>query len=77
MSAEQMKKAVAQAALKYVSDDTIIGVGTGSTANAFIDALADAQVPLRGAVASSEATADRLKAAGYLLEDLNLSLIHI
>ena len=71
MSAEQMKKAVAQAALKYVSDDTIIGVGTGSTANAFIDALADAQIPLRGAVASSEATAERLKAAGFLLEDLN------
>ncbi len=71
MSAEQMKKAVAQAALKYVVDDSIIGVGTGSTANAFIDALADAQIPLRGAVASSEATAERLKAAGYVLEDLN------
>lgn len=71
MSAEQMKQTVARAAVKYVTDDSVIGVGTGSTANHFIDALAESQIPVRAAVASSEATAEKLKAAGFLLEDLN------
>ena len=71
MSAEQMKIAVARAAVQYVTDDSVIGIGTGSTANHFIEALADSQIPVRATVASSEVTAEKLKAAGFLLEDLN------
>jgi ribose 5-phosphate isomerase A len=71
MSAEQMKIAVAKAAVQYVTDDSVIGVGTGSTANHFIDALAESQIPVRATVASSEATAEKLKAAGFALDDLN------
>ncbi len=66
-----MKKAVAEAALSYIQDDTIIGVGTGSTANYFIDALATVKHRINGAVASSEATADRLKSHGIEVLDLN------
>jgi len=73
MSADQMKKAAAQAAMAWVEEDTVIGVGTGSTANHFIDALANFPGRLRGAVASSEATAERLKAAHIELADLNAS----
>jgi len=51
MSAEQMKQTVARAAVKYVTDDSVIGVGTGSTANHFIDALAESQIPVRATVA--------------------------
>jgi ribose 5-phosphate isomerase A len=71
MSAEQMKIAVAKAAVQYVTDDSVIGVGTGSTANHFIDALAESQIPVRATVASSEATAEKLKAASFVLDDLN------
>ncbi|MEM7256304.1 MAG: ribose-5-phosphate isomerase RpiA, partial [Pseudomonadota bacterium] len=71
MSAEQMKKAVAEAALEWVRDGTIIGVGTGSTANHFIDALAASRIRVEGAVASSEATAERLRGHGIELYDLN------
>lgn len=66
-----MKIVVAQAALQWVQDDTVIGVGTGSTANHFIDALASSRIRLEGAVASSEATAERLKTAGIDVLDLN------
>ncbi len=66
-----MKIAVAKAAVQYVTDDSVIGVGTGSTANHFIDALAESQIPVRATVASSEATAEKLKAAGFVLDDLN------
>ncbi len=66
-----MKKAVAEAALSYIQDDTIIGVGTGSTANYFIDALATMKYRINGAVASSEATATRLKSHGIEVLDLN------
>jgi len=66
-----MKKAVAIAALEWVEENTIIGVGTGSTANHFIDALADSNLKIEGAVASSDGTAGRLKAAGIDLHDLN------
>lgn len=71
MNADDMKKAVAIAALEWVEENTIIGVGTGSTANHFIDALADSNLKIEGAVASSDGTAGRLKAAGIDLHDLN------
>lgn len=75
MNQDDMKKAVAEAAFAYVrellEDDTIIGVGTGSTANYFIEALAGLKHDLNGAVASSEASAKRLKAAGIHVFDLN------
>jgi ribose 5-phosphate isomerase A len=62
---------VAAAALEFVPDDCIVGVGTGSTANCFIDALAARRDRIRGAVASSEASATRLRAAGIPVLDLN------
>lgn len=66
-----LKQWVAQAALKYVPEGEIIGVGTGSTANFFIDGLAGMRDRIRGAVASSEASAARLAAHGIPLFDLN------
>ncbi|MDF1628268.1 MAG: ribose-5-phosphate isomerase RpiA [Alcanivoracaceae bacterium] len=71
MDKEALKKAVAEAALGYVQADTIVGVGTGSTANYFIDALASIKNEIRGAVASSEASAKRLKSHGIRLFGLN------
>lgn len=71
MSQDEQKKAVAQAALDHVSSGDILGVGTGSTANFFIDALAGIKGRLEGAVASSEATAKRLKSHGIRVLDLN------
>lgn len=71
MDKEEQKRAAAQTALQYVTEGTLIGVGTGSTANHFIDALAKSKIKLAGAVASSEATAARLKAAGIAVVDLN------
>ena len=71
MTADAMKKATALAAIEYVEEGTIIGVGTGSTANFFIDALIDRPGFIKGAVASSEATAERLKAGGIDLYELN------
>lgn len=65
------KQAAAQAALKFVADDAVIGVGTGSTVNFFIDALAARRDRIRGAVSSSEASTARLKAAGIEVLDLN------
>jgi ribose 5-phosphate isomerase A len=65
------KQAAAQAALKFVADDAVIGVGTGSTVNLFIDALAARRDRIRGAVSSSEASTARLKAAGIEVLDLN------
>ncbi|MFK5893668.1 MAG: ribose-5-phosphate isomerase RpiA [Pseudomonadota bacterium] len=72
MDQNEMKQAVAKAALKYVEIDTIIGVGTGSTANFFIDELATIKHQIKGAVASSQATADRLKGHGIEVFDLNM-----
>ena len=66
-----MKRAAAQAAIKLVEDDSIVGVGTGSTADFFIEELAKIRSRINGAVASSEATAARLKAAGIPLIELN------
>ncbi|MFQ6370868.1 ribose-5-phosphate isomerase RpiA [Shewanella sp. YIC-542] len=71
MTQDELKKAVGWAALKYVEPDTIVGVGTGSTVNHFIDALATMKAEIEGAVSSSEASAARLKAAGIPVFDLN------
>jgi len=75
MTQDELKKAVADAALaevkKIISKDSIIGVGTGSTANFFIDALADIKFDFDGAVASSEATRERLQAHGITVYDMN------
>jgi len=70
-NAELKKQQVAHAALTYVVPDTVIGVGTGSTANYFIDALATIKHTIEGAVASSQATAERLKSHGIRVFDLN------
>lgn len=71
MSRDAKKKAVAEAALEHVIPGEVVGVGTGSTANLFIDALAGIKGRLEGAVASSEATAGRLKSHGIRVLDLN------
>lgn len=71
MNQNEMKKAAAEAALAFVPDDCIVGVGTGSTANYFIDALPQIKARIQGAVASSEASAERLKKLGIPVYDLN------
>ena len=75
MTQDELKQAVAQAAADYVANNTpagsIIGVGTGSTANFFIDALATIKDRYKGAVASSEATRKRLEGHGIAVFDLN------
>ncbi len=71
MDQNALKKAVALAALAHVEPGEILGVGTGSTANFFIEALAGMRDDIPGAVASSQATADRLKAIGIGVLDLN------
>ena len=71
MTQDEMKKAVGWAALKYVQPDTIIGVGTDSTVNCFIDALASIKDQIKAAVSSSEASTIRLKALGIPVMDLN------
>jgi ribose 5-phosphate isomerase A len=72
MDQNELKKAVARAAIAHVPDDCVVGVGTGSTANFFIDELAGIKGRIEGAVASSEASAARLKAAGIRVFDLNV-----
>lgn len=71
MTQDEKKIAVARAALDHVQMGSIIGVGTGSTVNHFIEALASIRNRLDGAVASSEETARRLRAAGISVLDLN------
>ncbi len=71
MTQDELKQAVARAAIDYVVDGEIVGVGTGSTANFFIDELGKIRDRIRGAVASSEATAARLKSHGIPVLDLN------
>lgn len=71
MTQDELKQAVARAAIDYVTDGEIIGVGTGSTANFFIDELGKIKDRIKGAVASSEATAERLRAHGITVFDLN------
>jgi ribose 5-phosphate isomerase A len=71
MTQDELKQAVARAAIEYVVSGEIIGVGTGSTANFFIDELAKIKASIKGAVASSEATAARLRGHGIEVFDLN------
>ena len=71
MTQDQLKEAVARAAIAHVVPDAIVGVGTGSTANFFIDALAEMKDRIPGAVASSEATKKRLEGHGIRVFDLN------
>lgn len=71
MTQDEMKQAVALAAIDYVVPGEIIGVGTGSTANFFIDELGKIKDRIKGAVASSEATAQRLQSHGITVFDLN------
>ena len=75
MTQDELKKAVAKAAVDYIAPrlerESIIGIGTGSTANFFIDMLAELKTEFDGAVASSDATAERLKSHGIPVYDLN------
>ncbi len=71
MDQNQLKQLVAQAAVKLVPEDCIVGVGTGSTVNFFIDELAKIKGRIKGAVSSSEASTQRLKAIGIPVFDLN------
>ncbi|WP_298607572.1 ribose-5-phosphate isomerase RpiA [uncultured Thiothrix sp.] len=71
MTQDEMKKAAAQAALAYVEAGSIIGIGTGSTANYFIDLLAQMKIKLEATVASSIASAERLQKHGIRVLDLN------
>ncbi len=71
MTQDELKQAVARAAIEYVVEGRIVGVGTGSTANFFIDELAKIKDKIAGTVASSEATAARLKSHGIEVFDLN------
>lgn len=71
MNQNASKQAAAEAALSWVKDGMIVGIGTGSTANFFIDGLARIRDRIRGAVASSEASAERLRGHGIPVFELN------
>lgn len=71
MTQDEAKRAAAEAALKFVPQGEVLGVGTGSTVNFFIDALAKARLDIPGAVSSSEASTARLKSHGIPVLDLN------
>lgn len=71
MNQDALKKAVGWKALDYVEKDSIVGVGTGSTVNHFIDALATIKQQIQGAVSSSQASTEKLKALGIEVFDLN------
>lgn len=71
MTQDELKKAVGWSALKFVEPDTIVGVGTGSTASHFIDALASIKDQIVGAVSSSEASTQKLKSYGIEVFDCN------
>ena len=71
LTQDELKTLVGQAALQYVTPGTIVGVGTGSTVNKFIDALATIKDQIKGAVSSSEASTQRLKALGIEVFDSN------
>ena len=68
MSSDNYKKLAAEAALEYVQSGMVLGVGTGFTANFFIDALAGIKSKIEGTVASSEASAERLRAHGIAVQ---------
>ncbi len=71
MTAETKKQAAARAAMEYIRDDMIVGVGTGSTVNYFIDFLAEFKHRIEGAVSSSKASEERLRKHGIPVMDLN------
>lgn len=71
MTQDELKMAVAKAAIQYVVEGEVVGVGTGSTANFFIDELGKIKHKIKGAVASSDASALRLKVHGIEVFDLN------
>lgn len=71
MTQDEQKKQVAEAALEYVEAGSVVGVGTGSTANCFIDGLAKMKGKIDGTVASSEASAERLRSHGIAVLELN------
>lgn len=71
MTQDEMKRKAAEAAMEYVIYDAIVGVGTGSTVNHFIDLLADIKNKIEGAVSSSEVSTERMKAHGIEVFDLN------
>jgi ribose 5-phosphate isomerase A len=71
MDQDQKKKAAAEAAIEYITNDAIVGVGTGSTVNYFIEALAKHKHKIRGAVSSSDASTTLLKSHGIEVFDLN------
>ena len=71
MTQDEQKQMVAREALRYIVEDAWLGVGSGSTANLFIDALAKSRLRIKGAVASSVKTAERLESHGIDVEELN------
>jgi len=71
MNQDELKRRVAEAALDHVRPDSIIGVGTGSTVNCFIEALIQSGIRIEAAVSSSEATTRALQAGGIMVMDLN------
>jgi ribose 5-phosphate isomerase A len=71
MTQDDQKRLVAREALRYVVEDAWLGVGSGSTANYFIDALAQSRLRIKGAVASSEKTAERLRSHRIDVDELN------
>ena len=71
MTQDDLKKLVAQEALKHVVEDAVVGVGSGSTVNFFIDALSKIKSRIEGAVAASDASAARLKSHGIRVFELN------
>ena len=71
MTQDELKRQVAEAALKYVVEDAVVGVGSGSTVNLFIDCLSSIKNKIEGAVAASEASAARLKKHGIRVVELN------
>src|SRR4030095_8843018 len=71
MTQDEQKQAVAREAIRYVVDDAVIGVGSGSTANCFIDELAKLKHRIKAPVASSVKTAERLKSHGIYVDELN------
>jgi len=71
MTQDELKALVGKAAIEYVEEGSIVGVGTGSTVNFFIDALAEIKHTIKGAVSSSEASTKRLKEHGIEVYELN------
>ena len=71
MEQDQLKREVAKASLKYVQDGMLLGVGTGSTVNCFIDLLAESGISIDAAVSSSDASTQKLRQIGVKVIDLN------